>query len=158
MIEGDDDYWGEDSHAMHHLAGSVYYTDLPDHRKQYHETYAKYHAAIFRGLSVAEVAGLMLANQWDKLAEHFVQYNDAPAPNKLPEEELLRRGSENLSAGVQQSVWVGQGLLTQKEVACMLKSRAQRREPKWTRAELLYCDSAKTSWHGEGNEIYTKDQ
>jgi hypothetical protein len=145
LTDGNDDYFGEDSHLSHHVAGNVYYRDIPQQRNKQND-WGKYHACVFRGLSVAEAAGYMLFKQWDILADHFVQYNDKPAPNKLPEEELIRLGSENLSAGVKQSVWVGQGLLTKRELAAMIQSRVQRREPKWLRCELLNNDSAATSY------------
>lgn len=146
LTEGDDDYFGEDSHLSHHIQGHVYWRDLPDQRVKLLEEFKTNHATVFRGLSVAEAAGLMLIKKWDVLADHFVQYNTEPAPNKLPEEELIRLSKEDLSSGVQQSCWVGTGLLTKREVAAMLESRCKRREPKWNRASLLVNESASTSF------------
>jgi len=133
MIGGDDDYFGENSHMSHHIATHVYWRDLDEARKSLYSDFAKYHGAIFKDLSIVEVAGMLLFKDFKTLAKHFVQFNDAPAPNKLPTEELIRRGREDLSATTKTSVWVGQGRLTLEEVEVMLETRAKRREPKWLR-------------------------
>lgn len=133
LTEGDDDYFGENDHMAHHYSTHVYWRDLDEHRPTHIEDFKKYHGAVFKDISIVECAAMLLFKDYKGLARQFVQYNTEPAPNKLPHEELMRRGREDLSNTTQSSVWIGQGRLTDEELACMIEARAKRREPKWLR-------------------------
>jgi hypothetical protein len=129
IIDGNDEYFGEDDHMAHHYATHVYWRDLPEYRKTKVEEFKKYNAMIFHTVSIAELAALILFKQWDRLADLYVQYNDEPAPNKPSEEFLCREGAVDLSGTTKASVWMNTGRLTRKEIIAMIKSRSIRREP-----------------------------
>lgn len=156
IIEGDDDYFGEDDHMAHHFATHVYWRDLTKHRDTKLEDFKKYHAAVFRGLSIVELAAFILFKDYKSLAKHYVQYNDGSQSlsqfdknaiardgsvnlgkgslhngkrNQAESEALIKAGSENLSETWTMSKWNYTGRLTEDEIIAMLKSRAQRREP-----------------------------
>jgi len=74
IIEGDDDSFGEDDHYMHHYAGTVYHRDLPEEHKARIAEFKKYKASVFRGLSILELSIFLLADDFKKLAEHYVDY------------------------------------------------------------------------------------
>eukprot|EP00468_Gymnochlora_sp_CCMP2014_P008726 CAMPEP_0167753032 /NCGR_PEP_ID=MMETSP0110_2-20121227/7481_1 /TAXON_ID=629695 /ORGANISM="Gymnochlora sp., Strain CCMP2014" /LENGTH=284 /DNA_ID=CAMNT_0007638739 /DNA_START=571 /DNA_END=1422 /DNA_ORIENTATION=- len=74
VIDGDDDYFGEDDHLAHHYATTVYYKDLKDYQKECEATFRKHRASIFKGFSILEHSLFLLIKEWDKLAEHYVDY------------------------------------------------------------------------------------
>jgi len=75
IIEGDDDYFGEDDHMAHHYNQTVYYQDLKDHQAKQLERFKEVKASVFRGLSIVELSIFILLGLWDKLAEHYVDYS-----------------------------------------------------------------------------------
>jgi len=83
IIDGDDDYFGEDDHMAHHYYPGVYYKDLAEHQKSKEAEFAKYKASVFRGLSILELSLFILFSQWDLLADHYVDYS-----GKLSREEI----------------------------------------------------------------------
>jgi hypothetical protein len=72
IIDGDDDYYGEDDHMLHHYATSVYHTDLKAHRETKMDELKKYHASVFKEFSIMELSAFIIFSQWDKLADHYV--------------------------------------------------------------------------------------
>ena len=74
IIEGDDDSFGEDDHMAHHYNTSTYYRDLPALQASKVEAFKRTKASVFRGLSIFELSVLILLGQWDKLADHYVDY------------------------------------------------------------------------------------
>jgi len=74
IIEGDDDYFGEDDHMAHHYASQVFHRDLLEHQKAMRETYKKTRASVFRGLSIAELSIFLIFGLYDELAKHYVDY------------------------------------------------------------------------------------
>src|SRR3546814_13052301 len=56
IIEGDDDYFGEDDHMAHHYATTVYFKDLVDYQKTQLETWKKPHSRVFSRLSIVALA------------------------------------------------------------------------------------------------------
>lgn len=85
IIEGDDDYFGEDDHMAHHYATTVYFRDLKEYQASQIETWKKHHASVFRRLSIVELAVFILFGLWDKLAEHYVDYT-----GKMTKEEIAK--------------------------------------------------------------------
>jgi hypothetical protein len=75
IVDGEDDYFGEDDHMAHHYHTGVYYRELPNHRASKAEDFKRVRASKFRGLSSPEMAGLLLFNMWDVLADHYVDYS-----------------------------------------------------------------------------------
>ena len=75
IIDGEDDYFGEDDHMAHHYNSTVYYKDLAAHQKSKEELFSKYKASVFRKLSIVELSILILFGQFDLLADHYVDYS-----------------------------------------------------------------------------------
>jgi hypothetical protein len=109
IINGDDDYYGEDDHMAHHYNINVYYRDLPalqaskvclpltlalppppplrDSRpcRLQVEEFKKHHASVFQHLSILELSIFILFGLWDKLADHYVDYTE-----KMTREEIIK--------------------------------------------------------------------
>jgi hypothetical protein len=101
IINGDDDYFGEDDHMSHHYNINVYYRDLPavqtskvnypllhpclslPHLCQ-EEEFKKAHASVFQNVSILELSLFILFGVWDKLADHYVDYT-----GKMTREEII---------------------------------------------------------------------
>jgi hypothetical protein len=84
IVDGDDDYFGEDDHMAHHYASSVFYKDLPSYRETKNTEFKNAKASVFRGLSPPELSIYILFQLWDKLAEHYVDYS-----NSMSKEEII---------------------------------------------------------------------
>jgi len=84
IIEGEDDYFGEDDHMAHHYNPSVYYRDLQELQKSKIEDYKRTKGSVFSGLSIFELSVLILMGQWEKLADHFVDYS-----GKMNKQEIM---------------------------------------------------------------------
>jgi len=85
IVDGDDDYFGEDDHMLHHYATSVFYQDLKGHRETKMAEIQKYHASIFRSLSIVEIAAFILFKDWKTLSNHFVDFS-----GKLSKDEIAQ--------------------------------------------------------------------
>jgi hypothetical protein len=84
IIDGTDDSFGEDDHMAHHYNTNVYFRDLPKHQESKREEFMKYHASVFRTLSIVELSIFIIFGLWDKLADHYVDYT-----GKLTKEEIM---------------------------------------------------------------------
>ena len=84
IIDGDDDYFGEDDHMAHHYNTGVYFRDLKELQKSKEAEFAKYKASVFRGLSIVELSIYVLLGVWDRLADHYVDYS-----NSLSREQIM---------------------------------------------------------------------
>ena len=89
IIDGDDDYFGEDDHMAHHYNNSVYYRDLPELQKSKVEEFKTFHASVFKKISVVELSIFVLFNLWDQLAEHYVDYTGKMSRQEIV--EMLKR-------------------------------------------------------------------
>ena len=89
IIEGEDDYFGEDDHMAHHYNSTVYYRDLAAHQKSKEVEFAKYKASVFKKLSIVELSILVLLGQFDVLAEHYVDYSGKMSKAEIS--AMLRR-------------------------------------------------------------------
>jgi hypothetical protein len=76
IIDGADDYFGEDDHMAHHYAPQVFHRDLPEHQANNLAEYKKHRASVFRNLSIAELSIFLIFGMFDKLADHYVDYNE----------------------------------------------------------------------------------
>jgi len=85
IIDGDDDYFGEDDHMAHHYNASVFYRDLQAHQQTKIEDFKKYKASVFRNLSILEVSIFVLFGLFDKLADHYVDYS-----GKMSKSEIMQ--------------------------------------------------------------------
>eukprot|EP01041_Mallomonas_annulata_P009353 gene9353-19404_t len=84
IIEGDDDSFGEDDHMAHHYNTSVYYRDLQTLQTTKIEDYKRTKASVFRRLSIFELSILIVLGQWEKLAEHYVDFT-----GKMTKQEIM---------------------------------------------------------------------
>uniref|UniRef100_A0A7S2TY77 Fatty acid desaturase domain-containing protein n=1 Tax=Lotharella oceanica TaxID=641309 RepID=A0A7S2TY77_9EUKA len=84
VIDGDDDYFGEDDHLAHHYSTNTYFKDLKTYRAKKMEDFKTMHASIFQKFSILEHSLFLLLKDWDKLAEHFVDVT-----GKLSKEEII---------------------------------------------------------------------
>ena len=76
IVDGDDDYFGEDDHMSHHYNSSVYYRDLPALQQTKIEEWKKHKASVFKGCSIVELSIFILFSLWDELADHYVDYSN----------------------------------------------------------------------------------
>ena len=74
IIDGDDDYFGEDDHRAHHYFPSVYFSELPAHQQAQNEEFKLHKASVFQKLSILELSIFILFGLWDELADHYVDY------------------------------------------------------------------------------------
>jgi hypothetical protein len=75
IIDGEDDYFGEDDHMSHHYNPGVYFKNLPAHQATKVDEFKKHRASVFRGLSIVELSIFVLFGLWDKVADHYVDYS-----------------------------------------------------------------------------------
>lgn len=83
IIEGEDDFFGEDDHMSHHYNTNVYFKDLPAHQLTKIEEFKRTKASVFRKVSIIELSIFILLGLWDKLADHYVDYT-----GKMTREEI----------------------------------------------------------------------
>jgi fatty acid desaturase len=74
IIDGEDDYFGEDDHMAHHYHTNVYFRDLPAHQQSKLDEFKKYKGSVFKGCSILELSIFLLFSLWDELAKHYVDY------------------------------------------------------------------------------------
>lgn len=97
ILDGEDDYFGEDDHMAHHYATNVYHRDLPKHRETKVDDFSmrlvlseltllseKHHGSVFKQLSIVELALFILMKDWSKLADHYVDYTE-----KMTKQEIM---------------------------------------------------------------------
>lgn len=83
IVNGEDDYFGEDDHMAHHYFANIYYKDLSEHQKSQLEIFKKYKASVFQKLSILELSIFVLFGLWDKLAEHYVDYTGSMSKQEI---------------------------------------------------------------------------
>ena len=83
IIEGEDDYFGEDDHMAHHNATRVYWRDLPEYRATKEAEYKKHHASVFKGFSIVELSLFMLLKDWKRLATYYVDYSGTMSQDQI---------------------------------------------------------------------------
>lgn len=93
ILNGKDNVWNEDFHVEHHFnIKTVHWNDASDHFEQKKDEFARYQGTIFQNCEQGEILFWILSDNWDELANHFVDLN-----NKMTVEEkkqlLLRRAS-----------------------------------------------------------------
>ena len=94
IIDGDDDYFGEDDHMAHHYNTTVYFRDLPALQKSKEAEFAKYKASVFRGLSIVELSIYVVLGVWDRLADHYVDYSKSLSKEQIM--AMLKARAERL--------------------------------------------------------------
>ena len=100
IIDGDDDYFGEDDHMAHHYNSSVYYKDLPALQKMKEEEFKKYKASVFRGVSIVELSIYLLFSLWDQLADHYVDYSGTLTKSEI--KDMLKARAQRKQTSYEQ--------------------------------------------------------
>jgi hypothetical protein len=83
IIDGDDDYFGEDDHMAHHYNTSVYFRDLPELQKSKVDEFKKYKASVFKEISIVELSIYVLLGVWDRLADHYVDFSGTMSKEEI---------------------------------------------------------------------------
>jgi len=89
IVDSEDDFFGEFDHMAHHYSSHVYYRDLPALQESKKQEFARSRASVFRNISIIELSLFILLGLWDKLADHYVDYNE-------PEDRLSRQQVKDL--------------------------------------------------------------
>lgn len=84
IVDGEDDYFGEDDHMAHHYNTTVYYRDLSALQKSKEEEFKKHRASVFKEISIVELSIYVLLGVWDRLADHYVDYT-----HSMTKEEIM---------------------------------------------------------------------
>lgn len=74
---------GEDDHYIHHYATTVYHRDLPEAHKARIAQFAAHKASVFEKLSILELSIFLIAGDFKKLAEHFVDYSGSMSKEEV---------------------------------------------------------------------------
>jgi len=75
IMEGPDDYFGEDDHMAHHYYTAVTHRDLAAHQDTQKELWKKHVGSVFKEIAIPELSLFMMLNWWDMIAEkHFVDF------------------------------------------------------------------------------------
>ena len=75
IIDGMDDYFGEDDHMAHHYSPQTWYTDVATYQAKMHKDLVQHHGSVFKEVSIVELSCLILFNQFERIAEkHFVNH------------------------------------------------------------------------------------
>ena len=74
---------------MHHYATTVYHRDLSEAHKARIAEFAQHKASVFEKLSILELSIFLLAGDFKKLAEHFVDYSGTMSKPEIA--EMLQR-------------------------------------------------------------------
>eukprot|EP01126_Amoeba_proteus_P067482 TRINITY_DN997_c0_g1_i1.p1 TRINITY_DN997_c0_g1~~TRINITY_DN997_c0_g1_i1.p1 ORF type:complete len:322 (-),score=53.12 TRINITY_DN997_c0_g1_i1:59-1024(-) len=76
IINGKDNIFNEDFHVVHHLPNqSIHWTDYPSNYELHKHEYAKWNATLFTDCEEGEMLYWLFSQQWDELANHFVDLN-----------------------------------------------------------------------------------
>jgi len=97
IVDGEDDYFGEDDHMAHHYHTNVYFADLPDHQKTQVELWKRHHASVFHKISVVELSLFILTKQWDTLAEYYVDFTGELSKADVAKMLALRARQKEMS-------------------------------------------------------------
>eukprot|EP00005_Dracoamoeba_jomungandri_P009593 CAMPEP_0174268062 /NCGR_PEP_ID=MMETSP0439-20130205/36035_1 /TAXON_ID=0 /ORGANISM="Stereomyxa ramosa, Strain Chinc5" /LENGTH=435 /DNA_ID=CAMNT_0015355997 /DNA_START=108 /DNA_END=1412 /DNA_ORIENTATION=- len=84
IIDGEDDYFGEDDHMAHHYFTNIFWRDLPKHQETQKKIWIKHHASVFRETSILELSLYLLLKDWNYLYEHYVDYS-----GEMTKEEIM---------------------------------------------------------------------
>ena len=90
ILDGQDDYFGEDDHMVHHYSPQTWYTQTQTYHDRVMEDHRRYVGSVFKGLSIVELGVLIIFNQFELLAEkHFVDHSGKLSTQQIA--ALLRR-------------------------------------------------------------------
>lgn len=63
ILDGMDDYFGEDDHMAHHYSPQTWYTKLDEYQAKMHANFVKFHGSVFKEVSIVELGCLVVFNQ-----------------------------------------------------------------------------------------------
>lgn len=74
---------GEDDHNTHHYNTTVFHRDLPEYHKSKIPEFTRHKGSVFRKLSILELSIFLLAGDFKKLAEHYVDYTESMTKDEI---------------------------------------------------------------------------
>lgn len=136
IIEGDDDYFGEDDHMAHHYNSNVGYKDLPALQASKVEEFKAKKASVFRKLSILELSIFILFGLWDKLADHYVDYSGTMTRDEIKDMLKERAQRKEMSpeeymeylenpTNEHKNLLIGKNLTKKRALDPPVKSRSQ---------------------------------
>ncbi len=85
ILEGHDDSFGEDDHLAHHYFPGVTHDRLPELQASQRREWARWHGAVFKRISIFEIAVLLQLGRIDRLIDHhYVDFS-----GELDRDELV---------------------------------------------------------------------
>jgi hypothetical protein len=75
IVDGHDNIWNEDYHAVHHMDASVHWSQARKHFVDNRSEYAKRKATVFSDTEEWALLYWILSGNWDELASHFVDFS-----------------------------------------------------------------------------------
>ena len=83
IVDGDDDYWGEDDHMSHHYNTNVYFRDLKELQQSKDAEFKKHKASVFHEISIVELSILIVLGVWDRLADKYVDHSGSLSKQEI---------------------------------------------------------------------------
>lgn len=83
IINGLDDFFGEDDHMTHHYRTIVYFKDLPEYHKQIREKLIATKASVFHTISIMELSVFVLFGLYDELAKYYVDMTESMTKEEI---------------------------------------------------------------------------
>jgi hypothetical protein len=123
IINGEDDYFGEDDHMAHHYFANVYFKDLSEHQKSQLEIFKKYKASVFEKLSILELSIFVLFGLWDKLAEHYVDYSGSMSKQEIAAMLKTRAQRKETSYDIYEKYLANPSLEARKSLSVLSDSK-----------------------------------
>jgi len=75
ILSGHDNIWNEDFHVVHHHSPGTHWTEVPQYFEEDRKHYEACTATIFRDTEQGMLLKWLFEQNWDKMAEHFVDLN-----------------------------------------------------------------------------------
>ncbi len=78
ILDGPDDFFGEDDHLTHHYSPAVTHDKLAEQQSSEEREWARWHGTVFRNITIFEVAILLLSGRVDRLIDrHYLDFSGA---------------------------------------------------------------------------------
>lgn len=108
ILEGDDDYWGEDDHMAHHAYPVLHHEEIPALHIARVLEFSKTRASVFRNLSSLELGLFILLRLWERLADHYVDYSGQLDMHEI-KALLQTRAQRRQNSPVQYAAFLAEG-------------------------------------------------
>lgn len=93
ILDGQDDYFGEDDHMAHHYSPATWYTKTHEFQAKMMADIKKYHGSVFKQVSIVELGVLVMLNQFERMAElYFVDHSNSLTTQQAA--DMLRKRAQ----------------------------------------------------------------